>query len=225
MLKISWPHTEALHEADGLRFWAGDGIVRLADSVIAGDTHALLLEACEPGTSLTDAVADEPARDEVVAGLLRRLWRDPPDGHPFRPLQTMCDEWADTFEARYARTPPARRIDPGIARAGIVHFRELPASASRAVLLCTDLHGGNVLAARREPWLAIDPKPYVGDATYDVLQHMLNCPHRLASDPVGFVYRLADLDRDRLRRWLFARCVQESLGPMHVPGAIERLAP
>lgn len=181
MLKISWPHTEALHEADGLRFWAGDGIVRLVGSVVVGDTHALLLEACEPGTSLTDTVAEEPAGDEVVAGLLRRLWREPPDCHPFRPLQAMCDEWADAFEAGYARTPPPRRIDPGIARAGIALFRDLPASASRAVL------------------------------TYLVLEHMLNCPHRLASDPITFVRRLAELaglDRDRLRLWLFARCVR-----------------
>jgi streptomycin 6-kinase len=38
--------------------------------------------------------------------------------------------------------------------------------------LCTRLHVGNVLAAEREPWLVIDPKPYVGDPTYDVLQHV-----------------------------------------------------
>ncbi|MBO0828397.1 MAG: hypothetical protein J2P24_11510 [Streptosporangiales bacterium] len=226
VLKVSWPHTEALHEADGLRFWAGDGTVRLVDSCSVEGTDALLLEACEPGTPLSESAAEE-ARDEVVAGLLRRLWREPPGRHPFRPLQGMCDGWADQFEARYARTAPARRVDPGVARAGITLFRELPASASRVVLLCTDLHAGNVLAARREPWLVIDPKPYVGDPTYDVLQHMLNCAERLAADPVGFAHRMADLtglDRDRLRRWLFARCVQESLGPMHVPGAIERLA-
>ncbi len=50
------------------------------------------------------------------------------------------------------------------------------------MLLCTDLHPDNVLAAEREPWLAIDPKPYVGDPTYDPLQHMLNFPDRLAGD-------------------------------------------
>lgn len=227
MLKVSRPHAEALHEADGLRFWAGDGTVRLVDSCTVDGTEALLLEACEPGTALSEAVAEE-ARDEVVAGLVRRLWREPPERHPFRPLWTMCDEWADAFEVRYAGTPPGQRIDPAMARTGIALFRELPASASRAVLLCTDLHGGNILAARRDPWLVIDPKPYVGDPTYDVLQHMLNCPDRLAGDPLGFVRRIADLtglDRERLRLWLFARCVVESLGPMRVPQAVDRLAP
>jgi hypothetical protein len=50
-----------------------------------------------------------------------------------------------------------------------------------------------VLAAEREPWLVIDPKPYVGDLTYDVLQHMLNCDKRLRADPGDFVARMADL--------------------------------
>jgi streptomycin 6-kinase len=107
-------------------------------------------------------------------------------------------------------------------------FRELPASADREVLLCTDLHAGNVLAAQREPWLAIDPKPYVGDPHYDVLQHMLNCAERLAADPVGFARRmagLADLDHHRLLLWLFARCVQESPGWPPLADIARRIAP
>ncbi len=69
----------------------------------------------------------------------------------------------------------------GRVQAGIALFRSLPATADRQVLLCTDLHADNILAARREPWLAVDPKPYAGDPAYDVLQHMLNCEDRLAA--------------------------------------------
>ena len=57
------------------------------------------------------------------------------------------------------------------------------------------------------------PKPYVGDPTYDALQHMLNCDRRLYDDPRRLTRRLADLldlDADRLLLWLFARCIQES---------------
>ena len=61
------------------------------------------------------------------------------------------------FEREYAAAAPAERLDPGLARAGIALFRALPQSAGRQVLLCTDLHGDNVLAARRAPWLVIDP--------------------------------------------------------------------
>ena len=100
-----------------------------------------------------------------------------------------------------------------MVRAGIALFRELPATADTQVLLCTDLHAGNVLAAAREPWLVIDPKPHVGDPAYDPLQHLLNCGERLHADPRGLARRMAsllDLDPDRVLSWLFARCVQES---------------
>lgn len=119
-------------------------------------------------------------------------------------------------------------MDPGLVRAGMQLFRSLPGTAERAVLLCTDLHPENVLAARREPWLVIDPKPYVGDPTYDPLQHMLDSPDRLAVDPVGFAQRMADLldlDAKRLQLWLFARCVQESIDQPQLRSAVIKLAP
>jgi streptomycin 6-kinase len=76
--------------------------------------------------------------------------------------------------------------------------------------LATDLHAGNVLRARRAPWLVIDPKPFVGDPAYDATQHLLNCSARLRSDPDRLIRRFADLlsaDHDRVRLWLFARVV------------------
>jgi streptomycin 6-kinase len=106
-------------------------------------------------------------------------------------------------------------VDLGLAREGVAMFRMLPGSADRHVLLVTDLHADNVLAAQREPWLIIDPKPYAGDPTYDALQHLLNCEERLHADPAGMTTRMADLlqlDVERLRRWLFARCVLEAPG-------------
>ncbi|MBA3618264.1 MAG: aminoglycoside phosphotransferase family protein [Actinomycetota bacterium] len=228
VLKVAWRHDEALHEADGLRAWDGDGTVQLLDALVIDETSALLLETCEPGTALA-TMLPPPERDEVVAGLLRRLWIQPPAGHPFRQLQSMCDWWADEFEAKYAAAAArASRLDPGLAGAGIELFRGLPRTAEHSVLLGTDVHPENVLAAQRERWLVIDPKPYVGDPTYDPLQHMLNFPARLASDPAGFVQRMADLldlDRDRLRQWLFARCVQESLDQPHLQQVAVDLAP
>jgi streptomycin 6-kinase len=210
VLKVEWRHDEAEHEADGLLRWAGDGTAELFDSHRFDNVCALLLERCVPGSELREL--PELDQDVVIAGLLARLWRAPTGG-VFRPLRVMCEDWAERFEARVA-SGPVPAVDPGLAREGIGLLRELPTTAARTVLLCTDLHAGNVLAASREPWLVVDPKPYVGDPTYDVLQHMLNCPDRLRRDPVGFAQRMAsllDLDSDRLRRWMCARFVQESL--------------
>lgn len=229
VLKLGWTHEEALHEAEGLRLWDGQGTVRLIDSHADGPTTALVLEICEPGTQLAHALP-EPDRDVVVAGLLRRLWLRPPAGHPFRPLALMCDQWATRFELDSAEAIASGRdqIDPGLARAGIALFRELPDTADRSLLLLTDLHHENVLAAQREPWLVIDPKPYVGDPAYDTLQHMLNFPGRLAADPGGLADRMAgllDLDPRRVRLWLFARCVQESVDAPALREVAARLAP
>ncbi len=225
VVKVLWRHREAEHEADGLRVWDGRGAVRLhAAEEMDAETIALLLERCRPGTALK--ARPEPEQDLVIAGLLRRLWREPPVGHRFRTLQSMCELWADKFEEQAGDS--RRRLDPGLAREGIALFRQLPANAERDVLLCTDLHADNVLAAEREPWLVIDPKPYVGDPTYDAIQHVLNCDARLHVDPHALVRRMADLlglDPERLGLWLFARCVQESPEWPTLAGVAEQMAP
>jgi streptomycin 6-kinase len=229
VLKVGFrfPGGEERDEAAGLRIWDGNGAVRLHDADETDSAYTLLIERCRPGTPLGQ-VLPEPEQDQVVAGLLRRLWVQPHAAYPFRPLAQMCAAWADEFEREYAATSPADRIDPGLARAGIALFRELPQTAGSRVLLCTDLHGENVLAAQRAPWLVIDPKPYIGDPAYDVLQHMLNCEDRLAADPAALAARmasLAGLDGGRVRQWLFARSVRESIGWPLIREVATRLAP
>jgi streptomycin 6-kinase len=138
----------------------------------------------------------------------------------------MCEHWANSLELCLATD--SRGLDRGLARVGIEMIRKLPASAERAALLCTDLHAGNVLASKREPWLAIDPKPFIGDPAFDAVQHMLNCDGRLATDPLGLAQRmgqLLELDPERVRLWLFARCVQESLNDLSMREPARRLAP
>jgi streptomycin 6-kinase len=192
---------------------------------VDGPATALLLERCLPGTTLRDVHA-EPEQDDVVAGLLRQLWREPDAGHPFRTLVEMCDAWAAEFEQRYAAHPEA--LDPGLARAGVELFRGLPREDVPQRLLVTDLHAGNVLAAKRAPWLLIDPKPYVGDPAYDVLQHMLNCTERLPADPRGLAHRMAGaagLGVERVQRWLFARTVQECVDQAWLRPVARQLAP
>jgi streptomycin 6-kinase len=208
-LKVGWPHPEAAHEADGLRTWDGAGAIRLCRVSELAEATVLLLERCQPGTQLR---ASPPAEhDLVIVGLLRRLWLQPPPGHGFRPLSDMCDYWATRYEQR----SPAERscLKEPLAKEGIRLLRELPRSGGGALLLHTDLHAGNVLAAERERWLAIDPKPYVGDPAYDVTQHIFNGVFIEGADAGALAARMArllDLDLNRIQRWLFARAVEAS---------------
>ncbi|HMO56143.1 MAG TPA: aminoglycoside phosphotransferase family protein, partial [Roseiflexaceae bacterium] len=161
---------------------------------------------CLPGTILRHR--PEAEQDLVIAGLLRRLWRTPPAPHPFRPLATMTAMWADETLQKEAIWP-----DTGLVRAGLDLFNELPRTAHHNVLLVTDLHAGNVLRATREPWLMIDPKPFVGDPAYDTTQHLLNCEQRMLNDPHATIKRFAellDLDTRRVGQWMFARAAAES---------------
>ncbi len=226
VLKVSWRHMEADDEAAGLREWRGDGAIRVyADERLSATTNALLLERCTPGTTL--ATRPEAEQDVVLAGLLRRLWRRPSANATFRPLQDLCDYWADCFE-RKLEEGRGVGIDPRLAEEGVALFRSLPGSATEERLLCTDLHAENVLRAARAPWLVIDPKPFVGDPTYDALQHQLNCRDRLVTDPRALVQRMAGLlglDPDRLLVWLFAYCVVQSVDFPWMLGVAERIRP
>lgn len=203
VLKLGMPHFEAEHEVLGLRFWDGDPTVRLlaADEAVG----AMLLENCDPGTPLTSL--PEAEQDIVIADLLRRLWRSPKEKHPFRPLSALTAHWAEA-----ARRQADQWWDPVLVGEGLRLLEELPRSAPEQVLLATDLHAGNVLRARRKPWLVIDPKPFVGDPAYDATQHLLNCAGRVLAESDrtlrGFAERLK-VDHERVRLWLFARLAAE----------------
>jgi streptomycin 6-kinase len=197
------PHMEAEDEIAGLRFWDGDPTVRLLEG--DDDNGAMLLERCEPGTSLRRL--PEPEQDVIIAQLANRIWRPPGARSSFRPLSDLTAYWSEETLASAGRWS-----DPGLVREGLELFKQLPRTSSTEVLLATDLHAGNVLQAKREPWLVIDPKPFVGDPAFDATQHLFNCETRLRSNPHETIRRFADLLRvneERVRLWTFARAAAE----------------
>ena len=205
VLKVALPHFEGLDEIRGLRFWAGAHTVRL----LAADeaASAMLLERCEPGLPLRDR--PEPEQDAVLASLLTGLWRAPRDAPAatFRPLATMLAHWAEETRAQEAAWPDRALVEEGLAT-----FDQLVATTTDPVVLFTDLHAGNVLSARRAPWLAIDPKPFVGDAAYDATQHLLNGLGRMRAAPRATIDAFADrlgVSRERVRLWTFARAAAQ----------------
>ncbi|HZS25323.1 MAG TPA: aminoglycoside phosphotransferase family protein [Gaiellaceae bacterium] len=180
VLKLSYPDRESLQEPDALERWDGDGAVRLLRR--DDERSALLLERCEPGTFLSAS----PDALDVLIELLPRLWR-PADG-----FHTLADEVEWWIE---------QRLDPSVA--GLAH--ELVASQGEQVLVHQDLHGDNVLAAEREPWLVIDPKPLAAEREF-ALAPIVRSPE-LGHSKRDVHHRLdrlcaeLDLDRERARGW------------------------
>jgi streptomycin 6-kinase len=120
----------------------------------------------------------------------------------------MLGFWTREFE-----TDGSAQSDPGLTRTALNLLEELARPDSTDVLLATDLHAGNVLRAEREPWLVIDPKPFVGDPSYDATQHLLNCRARLTSDPEDTIRRFADLLELSAERIGFGRSFAPSFSP------------
>lgn len=203
ILKFGLPHFEAHDEAIALQHWDGNGAVRLLE--YEPDTGAMLLELCEPGHSLKTRPDQE--QDIVVCELLKMLWRKKPETVPFRPLSSMVEHWRESTLKERAKWP-----DPGLVEEGLSCFHQLTQSTQNPVLLATDLHAGNVLAAQRTDWLVIDPKPFFGDPCYDITQHLLNGRQRLEREPELTVASLAErleIPAQRVYAWLFARLASE----------------
>jgi streptomycin 6-kinase len=212
VLKIGWPHREAREEATALRFWNGEGAVLLLDE--DREHYALLIECCRPGTKLLDAELSPEDALAIGAELLCRLWREPFDVSRYERVADVTSEWALLVREWMERFRPP--FDPGLVELGASLLESLSASATRRVIVHGDFNPGNVLAAQREPWLAVDCKPMVGDPGYDPPQFLLQVDHPFEHpDPQAvlagrFAYfgDLVGEDPRRLFAWAVAREVE-----------------
>ncbi|WP_240662536.1 aminoglycoside phosphotransferase family protein [Streptomyces sp. WAC 06738] len=217
VFKVTWPHREAAGEAEGLRIWDGRGAVRL----LAHDPghYALLLERCKPGTELgTAGELGAEHRLRLGAEVLRELWSAPvPQDCGLERVADVCAEWADLLQERMERLRPG--YDAGLVAHGARLLRELPGGARREVVVHGDFNPGNILAAGRRPWLAIDAKPMTGDPGYDPfpLLEQIDDPFATADPARTVAARLALLagelgeDTGRLAAWAVARRVEAAL--------------
>jgi streptomycin 6-kinase len=210
VLKVGFPDDESEHEHLALQHWHGNGAV----SLLRADPrrYALLLERLHPEdlTALGDVEACE-----VVAGLYRRLHVPAPP--QLRTLTSYVERWGADLAALPRDAPVPRRLVEQALSLG----RDLVADpASNGTMIHADLHYENVLAADREPWLAIDPKPVSGDPHYEVAPLLWNrWDEVLGSGDVRTAVRrrfhtvvdTAGLDEDRARDWVVVREVHNAM--------------
>jgi len=211
VLKVSILTDETRHEADALELWNGAGAVRLLDA--DRGLGALLLERAEPGTSL-DEHPDRAEAIRIACGVLLRLWRQPPDAHPFDSVQSLASRWAEWTPERFDAL--WRPFDASIVDEAVAALTALAAWSGERIVANRDFHLGNALAATREPWLAIDPKPLVGEPAFDtghlVLTLLGDRPTR--EEAAGWIERLAGLlglDPERIWTWAFVRAGENSV--------------
>lgn len=197
---------ESLHEGLALQHWAGDGVVRLIRADPA--RRALLLERLHPQDL---HVVDPIDACEVVARLYSRLHR--PAMPQLRPLTEYLSDWlADLASAGAGLPLPRRMVQQALSLGGDL----VSDPASVGVVIHGDLHYANVLAADREGWLVIDPKPMSGDPHYEPGPMLWNrWDEVVASGDVRSAVRrrfhtlvdVAELDEDRAREWVLVRSI------------------
>ncbi|MBB4986361.1 aminoglycoside phosphotransferase family protein [Streptomyces nymphaeiformis] len=202
-LKMQILDDETEGEPLGLRTWGGAGAVRLLDHDAA--TGTMLLERLDEARPLS-AVEDTREALGIVAGLLSRLVAVPaPEG-----LRTLGDIAAGMLADVPEAAARLGADDAAVLRDCAAAVREVAGEPGDR-LLHWDLHFGNVLAAEREPWLAIDPKPLAGDPGFELLPALMD-----RFDPDGFLWGfdlLAEVvgDRRRATAWTLGRVLQNGL--------------
>ncbi|MGY2743050.1 aminoglycoside phosphotransferase family protein [Pseudarthrobacter sp. O4] len=246
VLKIAYPHDEALVERHALTLWGGDGAVRLlaADS----DAGALLLERLDAARSLQDLPLDSAVA--VWGAVVRRLSLVPdltPAGRPewqeFDHIAARAEQWSDELPESWEQL--GRPFPRWLLEAALEVCQTRGAVGRRSgtdVLVHTDLHYLNILArpvrpggpedadgsevADAESYAAIDPQPMIGEAEFAVAPLLWNrIPELSRADPErGLLERCRDfsaaagLDAETARQWSLAREVDNALWYASKPG-------
>ena len=210
IVKVCTFSDEFLPQWEALRFFDGHGIVQLL--AYDAEDEVLLLEDLQPGTLLSTVEDDEKAT-AIIASVMRQLWRPMLREHSFPTVE----KWGKGFEhLRSYYEGGSGPFPPRLLEEAEKLFAELSASSAELVLLHGDLHHENILAAQRQPWLAIDPKGLVGEAAYETGALLRNELTRVFEAPKPRhvmerrVDQLADelgFERARIRGWGLAQAV------------------
>lgn len=203
MLKVDSQVDNSKQQASALARWNGHGAVGLVAAM--PDVGGLLLERLDWRRSLRDVEVFAAA--QIAGRLLRRLAVSPPPGLP--QLVDVANVLVESFPTRQRRLGdplPPRWVDAATALAADL------ATCTAEWLVHADLHNENVLAGRREPWLAIDPRVVVGDPEYAVAELLWTRVDELPSGSgverlLAVVVEAAELDADRAHDWALVRCV------------------
>lgn len=209
-LKVTYDgDDESLHEGLALQHWAGKGTVRLLRADPRRRTLLLERLHTEDLTGVPDIGACE-----IAAGMYSRLHI--PALPQLRPVTSYLRVWNVGLAGLPADAPlPSRLVGQAVSLAK--DFIADPASTG--TMIHGDLHFENVLAADREPWLAIDPKPMSGDPHYEVAPLLWNRWEEMtASDNLRDAIRrrfhsvveAAGFDEDRARDWVVVRALHSA---------------
>jgi streptomycin 6-kinase len=189
VLKVAWKgDDESLHEAEALELWAGNGAVQLlrADR----SRRALLEERALPGDDISELPECEATA--IAVDIATQLWV--PAGEPFRWIGDHVPRWLDDAPGELTTLARALYESLEIGREWLTHG---------------DFHHHNILR-HGDRFVAIDPKPYLGDREFDLFSFLRNPMSYRMTDRAQTERRIAafvaaGLDDYKIRAWTVIR--------------------
>ncbi|MGW8064386.1 aminoglycoside phosphotransferase family protein [Streptomyces ziwulingensis] len=212
VLKLAPRRARPQSERAALAHWGGLGAVQVLDE--DATEGVLLLERLHPDVSVR-SLPEAKALLEA-AGTLRRLWVQPPAGHPFETVAQRTGRQADAMRAGAGADP----VVAPLVEAALAAREELLAAPPEPRLLHGTFRQSKVLAGERMPWLAVGPDPVVGETAFDLARLVRDRVEDLVAQPSGAsttrrrVKRLAEsleVDQERLRGWALFRAVESGV--------------
>ncbi|NUR98731.1 MAG: hydroxyurea phosphotransferase [Kribbellaceae bacterium] len=212
MLKLQSVNDESEGEALALRTWNHDDVVEVYED--DPDTSTLLLERLEP--RMLDDLPDDIEATRILAELLNPLSAvQAPPG-----IRTLADIAAGMIQDAPRLIP---QLEDSAERALAWRFvsmvqEVLPDPGDR--LLHWDLHYYNVMAAKRQPWLVIDPKPLAGDPGFELMPAVWNRwddlvatgdLHQAIRNRFDLMLEVTGIERQRALAWTAGRILQNVL--------------
>lgn len=215
VLKVDLLDEENRSEPTALHAYGGDGAVRLLE--YDPGSGAMLLERACPGTALLQhgfPGLTEPAaareRFAIACDLFRRLWRTPAPAaadYPEPPRATdLLKSWAEQFVTAAGQSPPAVTKDLALG----VDLCAALSDPDEIGIGNRDNHMSNIVAAEREPWLLIDPKPVLAERAFDGGYFLFKQQFHGPLNGTELLHAVADglgADLERVRAWAMLQTI------------------
>lgn len=208
VLKIGVPEKDSsiIYEHRTLQTFGGQGAVKLLK--FDAKRCAMLLERAVEGKTLHEVCGEDYRKAvEIAVELMKKLPRNVPDKRRFINLESWIKGLRRAVKANFepAKVAQAQKF-----------FGELGEPFAQKILLHGDIHFDNILSARREPFLLIDPKGIIGEIGYEIAvflndladwtSHLAN-RKKILDDAVKKFAAAFAVDAQSLRKWAFAFAV------------------
>ncbi|WP_404350598.1 aminoglycoside phosphotransferase family protein [Sutcliffiella horikoshii] len=167
VLKLSVPTNEFYSEVAALRYFAGEGMVKIIDTEV--EKGILILDHLFPGDTLA-TLKDDIEATEIAASIMESLWVPDTSDSNLPQLEEREQSLMKFFSAHPTGKAP---ITQDLLQKATNTFRCLLDEKQERYILHGDLHHYNILK-EKSSWVAIDPKGLVGEREYDTIQFLLN---------------------------------------------------